>query len=392
MIIAPNSFSEVASGTVQTAAAAFSLGMPAANLFTDDPLEIAELRGTFDVVAGTSDKIDFDEGGGELTATLTAATYLSPMELCIQVATQMNAVGSNWRASWLQGSTDRFRFKLERTSGTASLLNETGTNQSDSALKALCGFANYDRATAAAHTGDFAALHTTQLAASNLWSGCNVLVDLGSAKPAHASFLANPRLSVGGGVDINTGDTTAVSDDQYRFEDSIDSEVMGLVFSSVTTRRYVRLTLLDPRRTDWPRLGAGHWFYGPVFDTNASDLDEPIEWEVGSYGREMVSRTTRTQSVAGHPKFGEVAPGERFSVTFRSGPGLSSRVAPALEDLAAALGVSNYCFVALDPDNEPHRETRYCRLTEAPSFVRERRESVHGRWGLTLTFETVDIR
>jgi hypothetical protein len=84
-------------------------------------------------------KIDFDEGSGELTATLTLGDYASGASIASEMQTQLNAEGAN---TYTVVYTDQHYIKIT-SSGSFSLLWSTGTNSSDSVASDI-GFDSTD--------------------------------------------------------------------------------------------------------------------------------------------------------------------------------------------------------------------------------------------------------
>jgi len=370
VILAPLAWNALTGATVSTDAEAFQRGCPASNLWDSDPRKLCLSRGQFTVTAATNDSVEFDDGSAQST-TVAAGLYNSPAEVAIAIAAAMNAVSSAWQVYWIQGSTNRYRFVVKRTTGTGAL---TIATDDDSVFKHLLGFRDADRSAAATHTGDYAVTSAPR---------DSVLVDLTTAKPADCTFLAYPQLSPGGVVRVCTGTTTACSDSTDVVGDSADSECLYLGYAATRSARYVRLDLSDSRRHDAPRAGAGYWYHGPVWDS--------LEWDVESYQRSLEPRYAANRSLTGQLYAGEVAPVERVRVAFTSGAGLEPRDAHEAENLLAALGINGLVFVALDPTYEPHRESMLARLTAMPSLERVAAESPAGRWRLTLEFERVPV-
>lgn len=84
--------------------------------------------GTFVIAAGVNDKIDFDEGGGELTGTLTPGTYDADT-LATEIKTQMDVAGAlTYTVEYLDASN---KFKISAT-GAFTIRWATGTNTATS--------------------------------------------------------------------------------------------------------------------------------------------------------------------------------------------------------------------------------------------------------------------
>lgn len=85
-------------------------------------------QSTFKIVSGENDKIDFDEGAGELTATLTAAEYTGS-SLVAEIQTQMNSAGATYTVTY---SASTGKFTITKSAGTYKFLWSSGTNISTS--------------------------------------------------------------------------------------------------------------------------------------------------------------------------------------------------------------------------------------------------------------------
>ncbi|GAI02070.1 unnamed protein product, partial [marine sediment metagenome] len=92
-----------------------------------------ERDGRFVITAGVNDEIDFNEGNGNLNATLTAGTYTTA-GLCAQIQAKMRAAGA---FTYVVGPTDipatpPKKFTITAGEGEVfSLLWKTGTNGAD---------------------------------------------------------------------------------------------------------------------------------------------------------------------------------------------------------------------------------------------------------------------
>lgn len=75
------------------------------------------------VITTANQKLDFDEGGGELTATIVAATY-TPTTLAAQIKTQMESAGAATYTITYSGKV----FRIANDGATLNLRCNTGTN------------------------------------------------------------------------------------------------------------------------------------------------------------------------------------------------------------------------------------------------------------------------
>lgn len=396
MIACAASDNLLASATVVDSAAAFLRGFPGANAWDTDLGRPAIMRGR--VKVPTTYYVDFNDGAVR-AAILSPQTFNSVTEALVYLAARMNAVSSGWRASWLQGSDNRYRLRLWRASGTGSLLNASGVNAVANALVLLFGFGAYDRADAAAHVGDFAVTQAPkdQLAA-----------DLGAAgKVAEFDFVVRPGLSQGGGVSVTVGSTSPVDSAAdartLHATGAWDTEIAFLRWSTLYPHRYAGLNLADPRREDSTLASVGYWYHGPGLDTDRPDgavvyslasrstVQVPHrtrdEWERGSWRSKPEVRAVVTRGVAGHVHVSEVEPGRRCSVSWGDAPGYGPEGSPALRRFLTALGTGRLGLFALDPDREPHRESFAGYLTSDPRIEHTADESPLGTYRVTLELE-----
>jgi flagellar hook-associated protein 2 len=104
-------------------------------------------------ITAANSKIDFNEGGGDLVATITEGTYTSS-ELASAVKTALEDAGSEYTVSY-DSSTKRFA--IDRVgSGELNLLWQSGANKANGAASAL-GFSTAadDTGSASGYTGNY---------------------------------------------------------------------------------------------------------------------------------------------------------------------------------------------------------------------------------------------
>lgn len=102
------------------------------------------------VITTANQKLNFDEGGAELTATITAATY-TPTTLCTEIKTQLDAAGALTYTVTYSGKV----FRISSTAGTLNLLCSTGTDVGNGIWSTI-GFAATDRTGFINYAGDYA--------------------------------------------------------------------------------------------------------------------------------------------------------------------------------------------------------------------------------------------
>lgn len=94
--------------------------------------------------------IDFNEGSGEVTATLSVASY-SPTDLAAQIVTKMDAAGVDSYTATIEAGTGLWTI-ASATGGTFALLWSSGTNSSNSAGTLLGADTTTDTSSLASHT------------------------------------------------------------------------------------------------------------------------------------------------------------------------------------------------------------------------------------------------
>lgn len=105
----------------------------------------------FTIASGINDKIDFDEGSGELTATLTSGSYTGAT-LAAEIETRMEIVGALYTVSY---SLSTGKFTIAKDTGTVILKWATGTN-SATTVGIYIGFdIDTDDIAAASHVSDW---------------------------------------------------------------------------------------------------------------------------------------------------------------------------------------------------------------------------------------------
>ncbi len=104
------------------------------------------------VVSSKNNKIDFTEGGAELTATLTPGSY-SPTTLCTEIDTRITAAGA--QSYTVSFNTINRKFTLASAGTSFSLLFGSGTNSAISASSIL-GFDQDDQTGALTYSSGYA--------------------------------------------------------------------------------------------------------------------------------------------------------------------------------------------------------------------------------------------
>lgn len=149
-----------------------------------------------DVIAGTNDDIDFNEGGGELNASVTPGTYIhggsaDSGSIGEAIKTALEAAGADTYTVTEEEQADgSFKYTISSDGTTLSFLNNTGTNTATNLLKLNLGFGTADLTGALSYE-----------AASACWGNrvvCNVAMD--NAPTAADVVNASVNYKPGSGV------------------------------------------------------------------------------------------------------------------------------------------------------------------------------------------------
>lgn len=130
----------------------------------------------YDITAANN-AIDFDEGGGELNATVAALNY-DAAGLATAIKTALEAAGAETYTVTYSSTTGKWTLTSD-TGGTFSLLWSTGTNTATTIGGSIGFDTSSDDTAALTYTGDFIAIHTTD----------GLIFDLGSAKSIDSFVL-----------------------------------------------------------------------------------------------------------------------------------------------------------------------------------------------------------
>lgn len=384
MIVAPRSRNAAPQATVLDFAPGNTYpGFPVANLWHSDARKPTRWRHVTNIRTGVNDRIDGDDGA-PFVATLNQGFYVGMPAICAERARALNAVSSNWVCYQLQGSTNRYRVVLARTSGTASLLNATGPNVARCELTQTGGFRAEDRSAAGEHVGDVPA--TQGLSAQ-------LALDFGEARgPFSGAIFYALDASPAAIVYVHAGATNPAAD-AFAVAREVDADGILLPFTSTTAYRYYLATIGDPRRQDKPYVGLGEFWMGTWFDTDRTGWAR-IEAEKDGFGYALEFRSIVTERRHGYPTFSEVRPGELYTAPFLSAPGVDPAEEPSYAALLRDLGRTGEAYVSAGtagtgagPDSAPLAAAcRLCRLDGLP-VIGQNQET--GRYSVTFRWRVV---
>ena len=188
-------------------------------------------NGRFVVEAGVNNKIDFDEGGAELTATLTAGTYTGAT-LADEVRTQMEAAGGEYVVTYSESTG---KFTIVRAAGNFTIRWNTGSNKAVDASD-LLGFSDAANDTGAdTYTSDTAVIHTSE----------QYDFDLGVAYEYDSIALLNHNLTAAAVIKVYGADDDAFTSNVVSDTLTHNANNLYEFLSTARTKRYVRLEVTD---------------------------------------------------------------------------------------------------------------------------------------------------
>lgn len=187
-------------------------------------------NGRFVVVAGSNSKIDFDEGGAELTATLTAGAY-NGQTLAAEIKTRMDAAGGTYTVTYDE-STGKFtiasgsNFTIRWQSGTNSATNAAG----------LLGFSKAaDDTGAATYTSDTMVIHSSE----------EIDFDLGAAAQYDSISILGHNLTASAVVTVYGADDSAFSSNVVSDVLTHNDNNIFEFLAAARTKRYIRIKIVD---------------------------------------------------------------------------------------------------------------------------------------------------
>ena len=193
-------------------------------------------NGNWYIMTSTNRKIDFDEGGAEISITLTNGTY-NGQTLCTEIKTRMNAAGGQAYTVTYDEVTAKFTISAP---GNFTLRWLTGTNTLVNAALAL-GFTR-----AANSTGDKTYTSINRVIHTN----ASVYFDFGEAKKYDSVALINHNISSAATITVQGADDSAFTTNLVG--DSLthaDNNIFKFL-AAARTKRYVRIVVTDPTNPD----------------------------------------------------------------------------------------------------------------------------------------------
>ena len=309
--------------------------------------------GQFTIELNVNDAIDFDEGGGELQATLTPGIYNADT-LCAEIKTQMDAAGALTYTISYSDTTNKFTIA---GSGNFTLRWNTGTRKARSVADAL-GYidsADDDGATNS-FIADYIRIHTEEHLGINL----EIPMDVYDVVIQKHNIQSAGMIQIWGSnaADFSTG---------IKLSFSIQDDILILSWSTPYQYQYWRFYIEDPSNPDG-YVELGYCFLGPEFRSTRQFSPErsarPID-----------------PSLIKRSEGGQVSTIQRTKYFEREYEFQSTNQKPEFEAMFESIGTSKGFFFCEDSDN-PLTKTFYAQ------FIEWEWEHVAGDyWNLFMTLE-----
>ena len=206
--------------------------------------------GQFEVYMGLGSNrwIDFDEGGGELSASVVAGIY-NANSLCTAIKTAMEAVGANTYTVTYDDLTKKFTIA---GSGSFSLLWNTGSHPNN--LGDDIGFdISADDTGASTYMADYICIHTQEYLG----------IDLGEAKDIYGTIIQKHNIQTSGLIQI-WGSNNSDFSTGIKLSFTIQDDILVLLWPIPYQYRYWRFYIEDPTNPDG-YVEMGFNFLGPEF-------------------------------------------------------------------------------------------------------------------------------
>lgn len=229
--------------TLTLTASSSDLEFPVTNIRNPLRTKVWRSTGNF-VIDATNNAIDFDEGGGELNATIASATY-TPSGLESAIKTALEAAGAETYT--ITYSTSTGKWTIATGGGTLSLLWDTGINSATSVGTTIGFDVSANDTGSTSYISDDIALHTEEF----------IKLDLGSAQDVDSfGMVFDPvdGIKFSGSAVLNlqanaTDDFSAPTVDVTLTIDTVFSTITHF-FATSQSFRFWRLKIVDTQNTN----------------------------------------------------------------------------------------------------------------------------------------------
>lgn len=195
--------------------------------------------GTF-TISSSNNKLDFNEGGGDLAATITTGTYTATT-LATEIKTRLDAAGGDTYT--VTYSTSTGRWTISSDGGTLSLLWDSGTNSSNTIGDSIGFTTSADDTGATSYTSDSVAIHTEE----------TITIDIGTTEDIDSIVavfdpITGPTISSTATVKIQANASDVWTSPSVDVTLSLDAvyDTLTYYWSTNQSYRYWRFYISDP--------------------------------------------------------------------------------------------------------------------------------------------------
>lgn len=318
--------------------------------------------GYFVIRANINDRIDFDEGGGEITANLTPGSFNAD-SLFAHLKTIMDAAGAHtYTWSHLEAGSDINKFKCVDGTGNVAFPWKTGTNTARSVGDTIGFDVTADDGAAATHTADEIRIHYREYIYFTRASTINVY---GAIIRGH-NFQSGATVSLFGSDD-DFGTTPLAA--SFTTQD----DILILEYDAVQAYQDWMIRVVDVDNPDG-YIAIGTIFLGPQFQPTLNFLNQPHM--VGRQDPSIIKPSFDGQETSiQRSKYDE------FNYEFRVKGSTQKGLFDTMFD---AVGTSKKFFITEDPDSSLST-TKYVRLT---GWQWSQIYSVTDYWNLSISLKT----
>ncbi len=291
----------------------------------------------WNIVEGFNDHIDFDEGAGELNATLTPGNYTAAT-LATEIKTQLEAAGADTYTITYSTSTNKFTLSSSDNPNFDVLWN-TGTNTATSCGADIGFDVSADDTAGGPYEADNVSYHSREL----------LYVDLGQTLEVRAGVVINHNSGSSGTYTLKASGTdlaTAITSPSFTQVLSGNSDIRVEFFTAQNYRYWV-LEIDDVGNTDaYSSLGVV--YIGSHFETSRG---ASISF---GRGRNEFSNVILADQGANYQDSKQNQ--KIWTLTFELA---SDADRDTFDTMADFVGVGRDIFFSLDPDNDKNA-TLYC--------------------------------
>lgn len=310
--------------------------------------------GYFNIVSGEN-TIIFNEGGSDLTATVSPGEYtsLSAFQTALDNAFT-NAPGATGSYSISQDAY--FKFIISKSAGT---FNIKWTNVGSADMAAILGFDTASDSTGGlSYTADTLRINTSE------W----ILWDMGIASNPTAFMMCDQRnravkLSPNGSFYIEGNESNNFTSPSFSQQLTYDDEILGLINDSglhTQSLRYWRVRFEDQNPYGYIQIGA--FFLGTAFEPVRGRLSFPLQ---SNYDDRSVTVTSEGGQV-----FSDIyEQSQRYSLKWI---GLQKEDKEDLNQIFSDYGTHSPFFISLDTDSvystSKNRMYKFVRFQDEPTW------------------------